>query len=96
LELARRKYPHARRTAPLLNRRQEDTVLIKRRLKTLLLCLPLLMGAFAGMPMRPEEIEELMRSCNQQKITMTIRDESEDGDEPYRNLSPLDLLTRDD
>jgi hypothetical protein len=46
--------------------------------------------------MRPEEIEELMHSCNQQKITMTIRDDSENGDEPYRNLPALDPLTRDD
>jgi hypothetical protein len=59
---------------------------IKRRLRTLLLCLPLLLGAFAGMPMRPEEIEELMHSANQQKIVVTISDESENGDEPYRNL----------
>ncbi len=66
------------------------------RLRTLLLWLPLLMGSFAGMPMRPEEIEELMHSCNQQKITMTIRDDSENGDEPYRNLPALDPLTRDD
>ena len=68
---------------------------IKRRLRTLLLCLPLLLGAFAGMPMRPEEVEELMHNCNEQKITMTIR-ESENGDEPYRNLPPLDRLTHDD
>ena len=55
-------------------------VSIKHRLRTLLLCLPLLMGAFAGMPMRPEEIEELMHNMNQQKIAVTIHDESENGD----------------
>ncbi len=44
-------------------------------LRTLLLCLPLLLGAFAGMPMRPEEIEDLLHSANQQKIVHVISDE---------------------
>lgn len=48
---------------------------IKHRLRTLLLCLPLLLGAFAGMPMRPEEVEELMHTMNQQKIVMTVEDD---------------------
>jgi hypothetical protein len=33
-----------------------------------------------GTPMRPEEIEELMHSINQPKITYTIRAEGENGD----------------
>jgi hypothetical protein len=33
------------------------------------------------MPMRPEEIEELMHSMNQQKITHNISENSENGDE---------------
>ena len=53
----------------------------KHRLRTLLLCLPLLFGALGGMPMRPEEIEELMHSMNQQKITHNISENSENGDE---------------
>ena len=32
------------------------------------------------MVMRPEEIEELMHSMNQQKIVVTVDDESENGD----------------
>jgi hypothetical protein len=63
-----------------LSVRREGLVSIKRRLRTLLLCLPLLLGAFSGMPMRPEEIEELMHSMNQQKVVVTIDDESENGD----------------
>jgi len=55
-------------------------VSIKRRLRMLLLCLPLLLGAGMGMQMRPEEIEELMHSMNQQKIVVTVQDESENGD----------------
>jgi hypothetical protein len=56
-------------------------VSIKHRLRTLLLCLPLLFGALGGMPMRPEEIEDLMHSMNQQKITHNIPENSENGDE---------------
>ena len=44
----------------------------KRRLRTLLFCLPLLFGALGGMPMRPEEIEELMDAMNQQKVVVTV------------------------
>lgn len=52
----------------------------KHKLRTLLLCIPLLMGAFGGMPMRPEEIEELMNSMNQQKVKYVIPLETENGD----------------
>jgi hypothetical protein len=47
----------------------------------LVLCLPLLLGAGIGMPMRPEEIEELMHSTNQQTIACTIPSESDTSDE---------------
>jgi len=33
------------------------------------------------MPMRPEEIEELMHSMNQQKISHKIPEDSENGEE---------------
>ena len=52
----------------------------KRKLRSVLLCIPLLLGAFGGMPMRPEEIEELMHSMNQQKIEYVIPLESNNGD----------------
>jgi hypothetical protein len=66
--------------------RREGAVSIKHRLRTLFLCLPLLLGALSGMTMRPEEIEELMHSMNQQKIVVTVDDESENGDEPLPKL----------
>ena len=53
---------------------------IKTKLRTALLCLPLLLGAFSGMPMRPEEVEELMHCMNQQKVVVTVSDESENGE----------------
>lgn len=66
--------------------RQESAVSIKHKLRSLLLCLPLLLGAFGGMPMRPEEIEELMHSMNQQKISCTITENGENGDYPLPKL----------
>jgi hypothetical protein len=70
--------------------RREGLVSIKHRLRTLCLCLPLLLGAISGMSMRPEEIEELMHSMNQQKIVVTVDDESENGDDALPKLPDLE------
>jgi len=57
-------------------------VSFKHRLRTLLLCLPLLLGSLGGMPMRPEEIEELMHTMNQQKIVVTVEDDGNNYELP--------------
>jgi hypothetical protein len=67
--------------------RREDVVSIKRRLRMLMLCLPLLLGAGMGMQMRPEEIEELVHSANQQTITYTIPGDRETADETIRKMN---------
>ena len=54
---------------------------MKHRLRTLLMCLPLLVGSVIGAPMRPEQIEELLQNMNQQTIAHIIPDESENGDD---------------
>ncbi len=59
---------------------------LKHKLRTLLLCLPLLAGSLFGVPMRPEEIEELMHRMNQPKIEYTIPDESENGDDTLKTI----------
>ena len=59
---------------------------MKHKLRTLLVCLPLLAASFGGAPMRPEEIEELMHCMNQQKIAYTIPEESENGDDTIKEL----------
>jgi hypothetical protein len=41
-----------------------------------------MVGVIGGVPMKPEEIEELMHNLNQPKIVVTIPGESENGDEP--------------
>jgi len=42
------------------------------------------------MSMRPEEIEELMHSMNQQKIVVTVEDDSENGDGNLPKLPDLE------
>jgi len=50
------------------------------RLRTLLVCSMLEYAALMGSPMRPEEIEELMRQMNQPKLAHVLRDEDDTGD----------------
>ncbi len=55
------------------------------RFRVLLLCLTLAMGSMIGVPMRAEEVEELMRRVNQPKVAHVLRDESDsnqDKDSP--------------
>ncbi len=57
---------------------------MRSKLRTILLCVALQMGVFAGVPMRPEEIEELLRSVNQPKIAHTIPETSDDDEPNWR------------
>ena len=50
---------------------------MKSKFRLLLLSMTLLVGLFGGVPMRPEEIEEMMRSMSQPKIEYTIPDKKE-------------------
>ena len=53
---------------------------VPSRLRTILVCSMLELAALAGVPMRPEEIQELMRTMNQPKLAHVLRDESDRGD----------------
>ena len=55
---------------------------IRHRLRTILVCMVLEWSALIGMPMRPEEIVDLMRTMNAPKIVRTIPDEHDSGDDP--------------
>jgi hypothetical protein len=55
---------------------------LKSRLRTLLCCIVLEVGAFAGVPMRPDEIHELMHTLAQPKLARMNPDRSDDGDGP--------------
>ena len=55
---------------------------IKNRVRTVLICAALEVGALAGVPMRPEQIVELMNAFNQPKLAHVIPGENDDGDDP--------------
>ena len=57
-------------------------MLFKRRVRGLLLCVVLGWGSMLGVPMRAEEIEELMRLMNEPKIARILAEESDSGDDP--------------
>ncbi len=56
---------------------------MRKRLCKLLVCLALAFGALTGAYMRPEEVEELMRTMNEPVVTTTIPD-AEDKDDPLK------------
>lgn len=53
---------------------------IKSRLRTALCCAVLQVGVVIGVPMRPEQIQELMRDLSAPRIARTIPAERENGD----------------
>jgi len=58
---------------------------LKRTLRTVLLGFVLCGGSILGVPMRPEEIEELMFCIDQPKIEVSV-DEGEVEDEKIRQI----------
>jgi hypothetical protein len=55
---------------------------MKKRFQRILLCLVLSAGSQIGIPMRPDEIEELMRTMNQPKLVRKFAEEEDQGDDP--------------
>ena len=53
---------------------------LKERLRVLFACAFLQMGVLAGVPMRPEQIKELMHQMNQPTIAHVLPSEEEAGD----------------
>ncbi len=58
---------------------------MRTRLLKGFVCMFLGLGSIMGMPMRPEEIAELMCNMNQPKIAITIP-ENNDKDDPLSKL----------
>jgi hypothetical protein len=54
----------------------------KRRLRTLLCCAVLQIGALVGVPMRPEQIRDLMHDLNQPKAAQTNPEHDASGGRP--------------
>jgi hypothetical protein len=59
----------------------EVPVRLRERLRTLLVCVGLQIGVMLGVPMRPEQIQELMHGMHQQKLAHVIPQEDRDDDE---------------
>ena len=55
---------------------------LKKRLRVLLACAALEMGVLMGVPMRPDQIRELMHQMNQPTLAHVLRSEDEAGDDP--------------
>jgi hypothetical protein len=53
---------------------------IRKRFRTIFLCLVLEVGALTGVPMRPEEIRELMQTLNQPKVAHVLKETDDDSE----------------
>ena len=53
-----------------------------KQLRKILLCLGMEAAALLGAPIRPDEVEDLLRSAQRAKVESTIRQEQEDSDDP--------------
>ena len=54
---------------------------IINRLRVLVVCMALEIGVLSGVPMRPDEIQELMNQMNQPKLAHALPSENEEGGE---------------
>ncbi len=57
---------------------------LRKILRMVFVCCGLEVGALAGVPMRPEQIEELMHQMNVPKLAHALPAEDEDGGDPPR------------
>lgn len=55
---------------------------IVRRLRTVACCAILEIGTLIGIPMRPEQIQDLMAAMNVPRVARTNPDDTDSGDEP--------------
>ena len=57
--------------------------------QTCALPISLLAGSLSGVPMRPEDMDQLMDPINQERIEYVIPDDSENGDETIKEIKEL-------
>lgn len=53
-----------------------------KRLRTVFVCAFLELGTLAGVPMRPQEIQELMQQMNAPKLAHVLPSEEDEGGDP--------------
>lgn len=51
-----------------------------KRLRDVFFCIVLALSSVAGVPMRADEVQELMSAMNQPKLAHTLRDEDREDD----------------
>jgi hypothetical protein len=62
---------------------------MKSKLRAILLFAALQIGVFFGVPMRPEEVQDLMRRLQGQKIVHTLPDANDKRDRSHKgSISP--------
>ena len=60
----------------------------RTRLRTLACCALLQVAATIGVPMRPEQVQDLMRTLNEPKVARTNPDDQDRGDGSRTDDSP--------
>ena len=53
-----------------------------KRFRNIFFCLTLALASIANVPMRPEEVEELLRSMNKPKVAHVLPMENDGGEPP--------------
>ena len=62
---------------------------LKKRLRVLLACASLEIGVLVGVPMRPDQIEELLHQMNQPTLAHALPGEEDAGDDPPDPAAPV-------
>jgi hypothetical protein len=55
---------------------------LRKRLRTVVVCVGLQLGVLSGVPMRPEEVRALLDQLNQPKLAHILPSEGQGGDAP--------------
>jgi hypothetical protein len=62
-------------------RTSEDDMSFMSKLRVLLVCISLEIGVLGGIPIRPKDIEDLLRQMNQPQVTHVLPAEHDNGDD---------------
>ena len=61
---------------------------VKKSLRTILTCMVLQVGVLSGVPMRPEQVRELMFQLSTPKVAHTSPDERHSSTDPPEGTGP--------
>jgi hypothetical protein len=66
--------------APAAQAQAREPVSWMEKLRTVFVCLTLEVGILFGVPMKPEEIQRLLRDLNETTLAQTLPEEKETGE----------------